>query len=296
MNIQIMAAPVIGGIIGLITNGLAIKMLFRPYKEIKIGKFRLPFTPGLIPKEKGRIAAAVGKIVGNELLNGETLRKALCSEDMQNSYFKKYDAVTGELKTSNILLKDYLEEKGFKDTAQGVKDGISGKAGIFIANKLVEQNLSATLLDYAVEEVLGNMNPMIRGMASGAIEAAKMPLSVKIDNLILEKCPEYISGYIDTSYDSWMDKPMSEIMGYLEEKFPRLRYQIWIVYEAFIEEKAENFISKINIPKVVEDKINEFDVAELEKMIVEIAKKELNALVWLGGLLGMLMGFINLLF
>lgn len=43
-------------------------------------------------------------------------------------------------------------------------------------------------------------------------------------------------------------------------------------------------------------KINEFDMAELEKMIMEIAKKELNALVWLGGLLGMLMGFVNLLF
>lgn len=34
MDLQMIAAPVIGGIIGLITNGLAIKMLFRPHKEI----------------------------------------------------------------------------------------------------------------------------------------------------------------------------------------------------------------------------------------------------------------------
>ena len=82
----------------------------------------------------------------------------------------------------------------------------------------------------------------------------------------------------------------------LEEKFPRLKYQIWIVYETFMDKKSENFIQELNIPKVVEEKINEFDMAELEKMIMEIAKKELNALVWLGGLLGMLMGFVNLLF
>lgn len=63
-----------------------------------------------------------------------------------------------------------------------------------------------------------------------------------------------------------------------------------------MDKKSENFIQELNIPKVVEDKINEFDMAELEKMIMEIAKKELNALVWLGGLLGMLMGFVNLLF
>lgn len=63
-----------------------------------------------------------------------------------------------------------------------------------------------------------------------------------------------------------------------------------------MDKKSENFIQELNIPKVVEEKINEFDMAELEKMIMEIAKKELNALVWLGGLLGMLMGFVNLLF
>ena len=78
--------------------------------------------------------------------------------------------------------------------------------------------------------------------------------------------------------------------------FPRLKYQIWIVYETFMDKKSENFIQELNIPKVVEEKINEFDMAELEKMIMEIAKKELNALVWLGGLLRMLMGFVNLLF
>lgn len=296
MDLQIIAAPIIGGIIGLITNGLAIRMLFRPYKEIKLGKFRVPFTPGLIPKEKGRIAGAVGKIVGNELLDSETLEKALCSEELQEAYFKKYDSIIEDLKNSNLLLRQYLEEKDFFEITNSAKSGIGKKAGVFVADKLVEENISMTLLNYAVSEVTENMNPMIKSMAMGAIEAAKMPLSVKIDNVILEKAPEYIEAYIGTEYEKLMDKPMSEVIQHLEEKFPQLRYQIWIIYEAFIEEKANNFINKINIPKIVEDRINEYDVAELEKMILEIAKKELNALIWLGGLLGMLMGFINLLF
>lgn len=296
MDLQIIAAPIIGGIIGLITNGLAIRMLFRPYKEIKLGKFRVPFTPGLIPKEKGRIAGAVGKIVGNELLDSETLEKALCSEELQEAYFKKYDSIVEDLKNSNLLLRQYLEEKDFFEITNSAKSGIGKKAGVFVADKLVEENISMTLLNYAVSEVTENMNPMIKSMAMGAIEAAKMPLSVKIDNMILEKAPEYIEAYIGTEYEKQMDKPMSEVIQHLEEKFPQLRYQIWIIYEAFIEEKANNFINKINIPKIVEDRINEYDVAELEKMILEIAKKELNALIWLGGLLGMLMGFVNLLF
>ncbi len=296
MNLHIIAAPLIGGIIGLITNGLAIHMLFRPHKEIRIGKFRVPFTPGLIPKEKERIAVAIGKIVGNELLNGETMTKALCSEEMQNAFYRKFDTIAESLKGDSRLLKEYLEEKGFQDTVQKAEEDISTKAGTFIANKMIEENLSMVLLDYAIEEVTANLNPMVMAVAGGAIEAAKMPISVKIDNMILEKCPEYIGGYLDSSFESWMEKPMSEAAALVEEKFPRLKYQIWIVYEAFMEERAEHFIQQINIPKVVEDKINEFDVAELEVMIMEIARKELNALVWLGGLLGMIMGLVNLLF
>ena len=296
MNLQIIAAPVIGGIIGLITNGLAIHMLFRPHREIRIGKFRLPFTPGLIPKEKPRIAAAVGKIVGNELLNEETLSKALCSEEMQNAFYQKYESIRDKMRNDSRLLGEYLEEKGFKDTVGKAEEDIAKKAGIFIADKMVEENISEKLLNYAIEEVASNLNPMVMAVAGGAIEAAKMPISLKIDNLILEKCPEFIGGYLDTSYEDWMKKPVNEVSVLFEEKFPRLKYEIWIVYETLIEDKAEDFIQQMNLPKVVENRINEYDVADLEVMIMEIARKELNALVWLGGFLGMLMGFINLLF
>ena len=43
------------------------------------------------------------------------------------------------------------------------------------------------------------------------------------------------------------------------------------------------------------DKINSLNPAELETVIFDIAKRELRAIVYLGALLGFLMGFINLL-
>ena len=68
-------APILGGIIGYITNDLAIKMLFRPRKSIYIGKFHIPFTPGLIPQQKSRVAKSIGEMISSQLLNLETLRK-----------------------------------------------------------------------------------------------------------------------------------------------------------------------------------------------------------------------------
>ena len=68
---------IVGGIIGYITNWLAIKMLFRPHKEIRILGVKLPFTPGLIPKESRRVAKSIGATVGENLLSPKVVTDAL---------------------------------------------------------------------------------------------------------------------------------------------------------------------------------------------------------------------------
>ncbi len=67
--------PVAGGIIGYFTNDIAIKMLFRPYRAIYIGRRRLPFTPGLIPRNQERLAKNVSDTIMGSLLTPEELQK-----------------------------------------------------------------------------------------------------------------------------------------------------------------------------------------------------------------------------
>ena len=67
--------PVAGGIIGYFTNDLAIKMLFRPYKPIYVGKRKLPFTPGLIPSNQKRLAQKVSDTIMGSLLTPSELQK-----------------------------------------------------------------------------------------------------------------------------------------------------------------------------------------------------------------------------
>ncbi len=52
MDIRFFVTPVVAGIIGYVTNALAIKMLFRPYRAVYIGRFHVPFTPGIIPSQR----------------------------------------------------------------------------------------------------------------------------------------------------------------------------------------------------------------------------------------------------
>ncbi|MDJ0731901.1 MAG: DUF445 family protein [Crocosphaera sp.] len=71
----IVIPPIAGSIIGYFTNDIAINMLFRPYKAIYIGKRRLPFTPGLIPRNQERLAQKVSDTIMGSLLTPEELQK-----------------------------------------------------------------------------------------------------------------------------------------------------------------------------------------------------------------------------
>ena len=69
--------PIAGSIIGYFTNDIAIKMLFRPYRAIYIGKRKLPFTPGLIPSNQERLAQKVSDTIMGSLLTPGELQGAI---------------------------------------------------------------------------------------------------------------------------------------------------------------------------------------------------------------------------
>ena len=84
MTWKILMLPVIGGIIGWITNLLAVKMLFRPYQG-----FTLPVVnytvQGLIPKRQKEIARLVGRVVEEELLCTQDIIKHLRETELSGN-------------------------------------------------------------------------------------------------------------------------------------------------------------------------------------------------------------------
>lgn len=71
--LKVIVPIALGALIGYFTNDLAIKMLFRPRNPVFIGKWQLPFTPGIIPKNQRRIAEAVSRAVSGQLFTPEDL-------------------------------------------------------------------------------------------------------------------------------------------------------------------------------------------------------------------------------
>lgn len=154
--LQYLISPAAGAVIGYLTNWLAVKMLFRPHAAKHLGKLRLPFTPGLIPKEKERIAQALGDTVGNHLLTREALMEQMTSAQVLNGLSGALDQGIVFLKQSDMTLEDGLCSLLQEDAdpfRKGLVSFLETKLSTLLQSPEVQQKAAAFIFQ-KLDEVL----------------------------------------------------------------------------------------------------------------------------------------------
>ena len=71
---MIFLLPFIAAAIGGLLNSLAVILLFRPYKPLRLGFITLQ---GLFPKKQARLAASLGALVGRQLFSFDDIKNKL---------------------------------------------------------------------------------------------------------------------------------------------------------------------------------------------------------------------------
>lgn len=84
--LQILLSLAFGALAGGTTNWIAVWMLFHPYEPPKVLGLRLRFLQGAIPKNKGRLASAMGRTVGNKLLTSEDLARTVAEPGFREAF------------------------------------------------------------------------------------------------------------------------------------------------------------------------------------------------------------------
>jgi len=151
---------VVGALIGWFTNVLAIKMLFRPLKPIKIPIINITLQ-GLIPKRRSEIASSIGAVVENELVSMDEILEKLVSEENKNeaiSVIKEKLLKVIDYKIPSIIpysiktkIIDYFEEQINKD-ARSILDSsiesiVSKSVHKINIGKMVEEKIDEFELD-----------------------------------------------------------------------------------------------------------------------------------------------------
>ncbi|WP_079529300.1 DUF445 domain-containing protein [Halobacillus hunanensis] len=123
--VLIVGMMLIGAAIGGVTNHLAIKMLFRPYKPIKIGKFQVPFTPGLIPKRRDELSRQLGEMVVNHLLTADGLRRKIEGPAFENQLTTFVQEEVEKVLNNNNSMQAILSSLDIHLDQERLEDSIS---------------------------------------------------------------------------------------------------------------------------------------------------------------------------
>lgn len=313
--------PVVGALIGYITNAIAIRMLFRPHKPKYLFGKRIPFTPGIIPKEKGRIAEAIGTVISNNLMSKEVLGKYLLSSEMiakvMNGVQEFIDKQKDNHETLEQFLLHYVSKDDIESLAISVNDNITREAHEKVTSPEIGKQVAHAAMDYVAEklsaggaqEVLDSIGIMsgIKG-AVGMLfgkdvitkflsllrEPAENYLAGNINNMLQKNGDEIISNLIGNETDKILSKPVKDILRGKDEQLDKIVSSVVSVYTTIIQEHLPKILENIDISRIVRDRINEMDMDETERLILQVMDKELKAVIWLGALLGLIMGCLNI--
>ena len=358
---------VIGAIIGGVTNVIAIRMLFHPYKAHYIFNMRIPFTPGLIPKRRDEIATKIGQVIEEHLITetlihnklNETKTKETINELVKEQIAKlKSDQATIRYFAEKFDVKiDYLVNEKLEDTisqkllafynehrneevikllpketkrmidkkVEPLGDLLCERARVYLSSDKGARDIydmldtffnekgkivgllqmfmtKESIADRIQHELIRLTNhPKAKRIVNQVIDneyetLKRQPLKKIIDEAQFSKLSDSVTLLI-TSYlnlNEKIDKPLNQLsprlMQYLETTLSDKVTQL-IISQA--SKHLSTIMQKINLRKLVEDQINTFDLNYIEKLIIEIANKELKLITLLGFILGGIIGLFQ---
>ena len=104
--LQFLMMVAVGTLIGWFTNYLAIKLLFRPYKEMNFFFFKIQ---GLIPKRRDEISENIADVVEKELISVDDIENKLKEVEFDDGIIEKVlDKLVEEKLKKSILEKNPL--------------------------------------------------------------------------------------------------------------------------------------------------------------------------------------------
>ena len=284
--------PLVGAVIGYFTNMIAVKMLFYPRKAVYIFGRQLPLTPGAIPKGKARLAKSAGKIVQNELFTREDISGRLLTEEVEKPLIDKVMSIldtdireTGAVMAGSKEKYDKIEESFTELLSFKITDAIKRMdipETIYKEGKamLREHVLSSRLLAMVVTDNL--INRVMRAVSD------------KMEEFIDTRGPEMVSEITTSRIHDLGDRTPLHVLEQAGYDPEFVRRKITEAYRESVVNAVNSALRRIDVAKVVEDKINSMAVEELEKGVLTVMKTELKLIVDLGALIGLVIGSINI--
>jgi uncharacterized membrane protein YheB (UPF0754 family) len=247
----------VSGLIGYLTNWLAITMLFQPkYKRPILGQ-------GLIPAQKNRIAYRLAQAVSTDLINPEIIKQKLIAADLIGIYRRKFIGLVHQI-IQNPTFRQELKEV----ISQYVKSLVEDpeiRAGL--AKDLIEK-FERSLDEKSIEKIALKTYMMMRG------DHAQHLISNAIGNL-----PQNLDHLLDK-----LDTSLDKIPDFIDSKSEQI--------EEWVSRTLFSVLQQFDVHQLVEENIQRFDEDRISNLIRGTTNEQFQYIQYLGAFLGMFGGLI----
>jgi uncharacterized membrane protein YheB (UPF0754 family) len=247
----------VSGMIGFLTNWIAITMLFRPLKK------RPLLGQGLIPAQKDRIAYRLSIAVSEDLINPELIRKKIEESDAVRQYRRKAAAD----------LRKFFRQEEFRSE---IKNWLIGYITDYLEDEGVRRQMSTAIAD----EI--NQKLMDKPIERTAVKTYEFLRGKELPELIeasLEDIPFAVQRRID-----FVDELLDGIPRIVTEHGQQLDDAITLL--------LFNLVNRFDVQKLVEENLGGYEEERLEKMIQNATNEQLKTIQYLGAVLGTIGGFV----
>ncbi len=290
--IQVIVAVLVGAFIGWITNHVAIKMLFRPLTAKYIFGWRVPGTPGVIPRNRVELAQGMANIVAHKLLTPETLGKRLLSEEMVTKIEGFINNHVKKLYQKNPTLGEFIQSIFGQEALAGVgaylKEDVSSVVSAKLADPEMAKDLTSKIIDQVKTKIDNPLIAMAVPMFQGTLEASVTQfLTQQGTPLVMRLATEQGQRFLDMKMADVIDKYKSQVENLIEGMIE--------IYRKIIREQLPRMLSNLDISTMVRAEVENMDVHRLEEIVLEVMRKHLNFIEYVGAALGAILGLINVL-
>ncbi len=153
--VNFITTPLVAGVVGYITNKIAIKMLFRPYEP----KWYTLGWQGIVPKTRPKLAVKISEIVGQKLLAHDDFLYALENNDIKA---KIHNIIAEKLKSLNsqdihaLIRLSNLEDKIIDN--KEVINNILNNAAVSVADIFLNKKIDIDEFREPVFQLVNNFN------------------------------------------------------------------------------------------------------------------------------------------
>ncbi|MDX2495216.1 MAG: DUF445 family protein, partial [Desulfuromusa sp.] len=144
--------PLLGGVIGYVTNYIAIRMLFRPLRAWRILGLRVPLTPGIIPSKRGELAIRMGEMVGEHLLTADDVGRAFAKDSIQRELRLTVTDKLGSFLDRQLGSLESLVPNHFRPRFREIIGLFQAKIVKLIFDYLQSEQFDQKLRDYLKEQ------------------------------------------------------------------------------------------------------------------------------------------------